>query len=121
MANTPVALTTAVVNTATGDLVGSGTAVAAANTFTIAARDKTDDLVLILEAGAGASVVTFNAGAYPGSALASKGNLVINLASADVRLIQLEGGRFIQADGTITGSVATTLCNMTAIRTSRKW
>lgn len=120
MAETPVARTNLPINTLSGESA-VGTSVAAANTFTIAAQDKTDDLVLLLKAGAGASVVTILAGVYPPSAQASKGNLVLTLASGDARIVTLEGGRYIQADGTIKGSVATTLCIITALHTSRKW
>jgi hypothetical protein len=122
MVDVNVALTTLTINTRSGDLVGLGASVTAGQTFDIAAVGKTDDLIILLEEqGGGAATVTFDAGDDPPSKREGIGSLTISLATSDARLLQLEGGRFIQSDGKITGSVASQTVKITAFRTSRKW
>lgn len=120
---TPIAL---VANTATPDLVGAdaddvAVDVVATDTFQIdcrgagAGKATEGRLVLVLETQtAGAAVVTFDAGDYPPAMLKDKGALTVDLAASDLKLIVLEAGRFLQNDGYITGSIATTACYMTA-------
>ena len=122
MVDVAVTLTTLAVNTRSSDLVGLGSSVTAGQTFSIACKGKTDDLIILLEEqGGGAATVTFDAGVDPPSKREGLGSLDIALATSDARLVQLEGGRFIQADGIITGSVATNTVKVTAFRTSRAW
>jgi hypothetical protein len=122
MADVAITLTTLTVNTRSGDLVGGGASVTAGQTFSIAANNKTDDLIIALEEqNSGAATVTFDAGDDPPSKREGLGALAIVLAQADLRLLQLEGGRFIQSDGTILGSVATNTVKIFAFRTSRLW
>jgi hypothetical protein len=122
MANVSIALTPLVINTRSNDLIASGTSVPINDTFDIDAKGKTDDLIIFLEStDANAPVVTFNAGVDPPSKREGLGNLAVNLATLDARILQLEGGRFIQANGKITGSVATGITRITAFRTSRRW
>lgn len=122
MVDVSVTLTTLTINTRSGDLVGLGASVTAGQTFDIAALGKTDDLIILLEEqNSGAATVTFNAGDDPPSKREGIGALDIALSQADARILQLEGGRFIQSDGKITGSVATNTVKITAFRTSRKW
>ncbi len=61
-------------------------------------------LFSVLDSGA-ASVVTINAGVNPPSMRAGLGNLTITLAANDVKHVAIEAARFMQADGTITGTV----------------
>ncbi len=65
-----------------------------------------DRLILCFEEvdGSTASVV-IDAGDYPPSALASKGSLTLPLAANDLKLVQLEAGRFLQSDGKITWTI----------------
>lgn len=122
MVDVSVTLTTLTINTRSGDLVGLGASVTAGQTFDIAVLGKTDDLIILLEEqNSGAATVTFNAGDDPPSKREGIGALDIALSQADARILQLEGGRFIQSDGKITGSVATNTVKITAFRTSRKW
>lgn len=122
MANVNIALTPLVINTRSADMVGAGTSVPINDTFTIDAKGKTDDLIILLEStDANAPVVTFNAGVDPPSKREGIGSLAINLATLDVRVLQLEGGRFIQQGGTITGTVTVGITRITAFRTSRRW
>lgn len=52
-----------------------------------------------------ASVVTIDAGVNPPAMRAGLGALTITLAADDVKHVVLEAARFMQADGTITGTV----------------
>jgi hypothetical protein len=117
-----VPLTALPINTFSANLVAAGAAVAAADTFEIDVRNRTDDLVIVIGAtGAGNTVVTFNAGVDPPSKREGIGNLAPTaIATTETRVITLEGGRFIQANGKITGSVATNGARMFAYRISRK-
>lgn len=122
MADVTVTLDTLSINTRSNDLLGSGDSVTAGQTFEIDVKNKTDDLIIVLEElNSGAATVTFDAGDNPPSKREGLGSLAIALAQADVRMLQLEGGRFIQSDGKITGSVATNTVRVSAIRTSRLW
>lgn len=123
MVDVAITLTALVINTRSADLVGSGSSVTAGQTFSIACLGKTDDIILILEEqGGGAATVTFDAGDNPPSKQAPMGALTISLATSDNRMLQLEGGRFIQsgAGNLITGSVASQTVKITAFRLSRK-
>jgi hypothetical protein len=48
------------------------------------------------------------------------GSLAIVLANADLKLVSLEPGRFIQSDGTVTGSVATNDVEIYVVRIPRE-
>lgn len=79
-------------------------------------------LVRLVESGAGTdNTVTFKAGVSGGTPanLAASGDLVVTAAAASDQLIQLELGRFLQADGTVhavvggtTGSVTFSIVNL---------
>lgn len=106
MADVSISKTALVENTRSGDLVAGGTDINTGQTFEIAAANQTDDLVLILEEQDGSTAtVTFDAGDEPPSMRAGLGSLTISLAANDLRALILEGGRFIQSDGKITGSI----------------
>lgn len=117
MVDVSITLTSLVNNTRSNDLVGGGSSVTAGQTFEIVANNETMDLVVVLEEqNGGAAVITFDAGDYPPSLRRSLGELEITLAQADLRVVPLEGGRFIQSDGKITGSVATNTVKITALK-----
>jgi hypothetical protein len=101
---TPVQL---VRDTASADLPdASGTSIAAGvDGFNILATVgyARNVVVRVTEAGATAGTVTFTAGAKPPSIRAGLGDLVVSFAASDVKMISLEQGRFLQADGTIDG------------------
>lgn len=124
MVDVAITLTNLVINTRSADLVGSGTSVTAGQTFSIATQGRTEGIIIVLEEqNAGAATVTFDAGADPPSKREGMGSLAIALAQADLRMLELEGGRFIQAGATnlITGSVATNTVKITAFKVSRLW
>lgn len=122
MVDVAVSLTSLTANTRSSDLVGGGTSVTAGQTFSLAVRNRTERiLVLLEETNTGAATVTFDAGDEPPSMGAGLGSLDIALAQADLRAVVLEGGRFIQSDGTITGSVATNTVKIFAISLPRTW
>jgi|GEM_PF-6272891 len=101
------------------DLIGGGTTVDPADTFTIPVLGNTRTIILVLEElNTGAATVTFNAGDNPPSFLSE--SLDIALAQADLRVLMFEPGQFIQDDqsGSITGSVATNDIKMYALRIS---
>lgn len=105
---TPIEL---VPETATGDLVGDGDSVNAAQTFAItlpvhAGRGEGSLIIRMEEEGSGAATVTFDAGDNPPSLLQGKGALEVSLSTSDFQIVVLEPGRHLQNDGTITGSVA---------------
>jgi hypothetical protein len=122
MPNIVVPLTPLVVNTPSASVLAAGSAIAAADTFEIDCRNRTDDLVLVFQnTGAGNSVITVNAGVDPPSKREGIGNLVTPaIATTECRVLTLEGGRFIQANGKITGSVATNGVRAFAFRIPRK-
>ena len=106
MVDVSITDTALTVNTRSGDLVGSGSDLNTGETFDIAVGNRTEEHIFVLEEQDGATAtVTFNAGDEPPSMRAGKGSLTIDLAANDLRLLTLEGGRFIQSDGKITGSV----------------
>lgn len=122
MVDVAVALTDLTANTRSADLVAGGTSVTAGQTFSLAVRNKTEQIILCLEEqNSGAATVTFDAGDEPPSMRAGLGSLEIALAQADARLLVLEGGRFIQSDGLITGTVATNTVKIFAFRIPRTW
>jgi len=116
---TPVAQ---VVNTRSADLIGAGSVVNATQTFEIVAKGETRNLIIILEElNTGAATVTFDAGVNPPSMLGSRdGDLAISLAQADIRYLPLEPGQFVQADGTITGTVTGNNCRIYVMRDPRE-
>lgn len=104
-------------NTRGSDMLGAGVSVTTSDTFTIDVQNVTHDLIIVIEeGGVGAATVTFDAGANPPSLQAPLGDLEVALATSDIRPVPLEGGRFIQTNGKITGSVATNTVTMRAYR-----
>lgn len=121
MVDVAITETAQAVNTRSGDLVGSGTAITTGQTFSLAVKNKTDDIVLILEeTGSSTATFTFDAGDDPPSKREGLGALAIAMAANDLRLLTLEGGRFIQSDGLITGSLVGT-GKLTILKLDRKW
>ena len=122
MADVTITPVTQTVNTRSGDLVGLGTSVTAGQTWECDIKNRTDELVIFLEEqNAGAATVTFNAGDDPPSKREGMGNLTITLAQADLRMVTLEGARFIQNNGKLEGSVATNTVKLYITRIPRKW
>ena len=62
-------------------------------------------LIKFVEGGGGTSVVTINAGDKPPAITAGLGALTVTLTANDVFYLSLEQARFLQDDGTITGTV----------------
>ena len=124
MVDVEITLTDLAINTRSGDLVGLGSSVTAGQTFSIDSNGRTEGILIVLEEqGGGAATVTFDAGDDPPSKREGLGALVITLATSDLRILELEGGRFIQ-DGVanlITGSVATNTVKIMAFNLSRLW
>ena len=121
MAHVVVPVTDLTINTRSGDLVGSGTAIANTDTFEVNVENRTDQLMLLIEeTAAAAATSTFTAGAEPPNLQGIHGNLAIVLAASDLRTFVLEGGRFIQTSGKITGSQAGAV-RMTAFRIPKTW
>ncbi len=83
----------------------AGTSITTGQTFLIACKGDFRGLILeIYDSGGSASVVTFDAGAYPPAMLKFKGtDTVTNVASKSKAYVP-EKGRHEQADGSITGS-----------------
>lgn len=114
MADNDITVTRLTTNTAGSDMIAGGTDNDTGETFAIdVSGDSTlpymageDRLLIILEEqdGSTASVV-FDAGDYPPSPLKDKGSLTISLTANDMLPLVLEAGRFLQSDGTITGTV----------------
>lgn len=122
MVDVAVALTSLVVNTRSADLVAGGTSVTAGQTFSLAVKNRTEGIIIVLEEqGGGAATVTFDAGDDPPSKREGIGALTISLATSDLRILELEGGRFIQSDGLITGSVASQTVKIMAFEVDRGW
>lgn len=122
MVDVAVTLTDLTANTRSADLVGGGASVTAAQTFSLAVRNKTEQIIIVMEEqGGGAATVTFDAGDEPPSMRAGLGSLEIALATSDLRVIVLEGGRFIQSDGLITGTVGSNTVKLLAFRIPRTW
>lgn len=124
MVDVAITLTPLTINTRSADLVAGGTSVTAGQTFSIDSNGRTEGILIVLEEqNAGAATVTFDAGDDPPSKREGLGALAIALAQADLRVLQLEGGRFIQngASNLITGSVATNTVKIMALDLSRLW
>lgn len=118
MADVSITNTALTANTASADLVGSGTAVNATQTFALTQAHTLPGsrLVVVLEeVGGSGATVTFDAGDYPPAltkeAVGSSG-AAISLAANDLKVIMLEKARFLQSDGSITGTVATANCRI---------
>lgn len=76
-------------------------------TFEVNIHSDERGLVFVLyDSGGSAATWTFNAGAYPPSALKDKGAKTFTPAASDFRPLVLEHGRHMQVDGKITGSVS---------------
>ena len=107
MVDVAVTGTTLAVNTASADLVGSGTALTTGQTFSLAVNNDSFRYVLVMEETGGSTAsCVFNAGDTPPSMRAGLGSITITFAANDLKVIVFEGGRFIQ-DGTgglITGT-----------------
>lgn len=118
---TPVAL---VANVRSNDVVAGAdlsVTIATADTFQIVTPLRTEDLLVVISF-AGTTVVTFNAGPNPPSLRSPLGAITISGVNAEVRLVLLEGGRFIQAGSSgmsITGSNLGANCKMAAYRIAR--
>lgn len=111
---TPAALA---VDTASEDVVvgtANGQSCAANDTFSIPAGFN-DDFILVIK-GSGTGVLTVTKGVNPPSPRANKGNATASYANSEVHLMVLEKGRFVQADGTIIGSIASATCIVSAYR-----
>lgn len=122
MVDVSITVTSLAINTRGIDLVAGGTSVTAGQTFDIAVNNDTRGLVIFLEEqNSGAATVTFSAGDDPPSKREGMGDLAIALAQADLRMLNLEGGRFIQNNGKIEGSVATNTVKIYAVRQSKSW
>ncbi|KKM96182.1 hypothetical protein LCGC14_1180690 [marine sediment metagenome] len=101
-----VARTVLAVDVRSADIVAGGTALTTGQTFEIAANNRTDDLLIIFEETSTAvATLVFDAGDEPPSMRAGLGSLTIAIAADDIRALVLSGGRFIQDDGTITGTL----------------
>lgn len=121
MVDVSITETSLTADTRSGDLVGSGSDLDTTETFDIAVSNRTDELMLVLEEQDGSTAtVTFDAGDNPPSLRAGLGSLTISLAANDLRAIVLSGGRYMQNDGKITGSV-TGGVRITALRIPRTW
>lgn len=91
---------------AANGLLGTGAALTAAQTFSIAVNGN-DDIVLTLEdTSGGANHITLDAGDNPPSPLAGLGAATVTMVLSDVIMYVPQKGRHIQSDGTITGSMA---------------
>ena len=106
MVDVAVTATQQLAGTATVDLVGSGTALTTGQTFSLAVLNKTEGIELVLEETAGSTATfTFDAGDDPPSKREGMGALNVSMAANDLKLLTLDGGRYIQSDGLITGSI----------------
>lgn len=100
-------------NARSTDLVAGANMVscAAGDTFTIpvaVTKNKLRSLVIVAK-GSGSATITINAGDYPPSArrdLVASGGDTFSIANAEVRILPLDSDRYLQNDGTVTGSVA---------------
>lgn len=126
MADVTITYTQLVPGTATVDLVGSGTAVNASQTFEIKLipaqpfppvhGGETSILLFIEELNNGAAVVTIDAGDYPPSLQAPMGADTISLAQDDEVVYALVAGQHLSADGYIRGSVSGNNVRIRALR-----
>ena len=112
MANTAVAATQLVANTAAAYVPGTtGTAIVHANTHVITPAGPLGKLVVVVtNTFAGEKVVTFLAGDNPPANAEGLGTTTMTLAAGNVtptnNMIVLEGARFLQNDGTVHVTVA---------------
>lgn len=101
MTDTAVAVTALTEGTISGDLVAGGTSVTTGNVAVIAALGDTRNLIIGMYA-ASASVVTVQAGDNPPAQRADLGaNATNTVGAGEVRLLLVEGGRYVQDNGTI--------------------
>jgi hypothetical protein len=110
MALTTIPAVALVLDTVSADLPDASlTSIAsAADGFSITGlNNETRNVIFSALDSGSASVVTINAGANPPSMRAGLGNLTVTLAASDVKHVAIEAARFMQADGTITGTVDT--------------
>lgn len=114
MADVTVTPTRLSINTVSADLVASGSDHNTGETGVVdLSGDSTmphlggeDRVVFLLEEQDGSTAaVVFDAGDYPPSSLKDKGSLSLALAANDLLMVELEAGRFLQNDGTITWTV----------------
>ena len=77
-------------------------------------------LILRLTADATGDTFTIVAGDRPPSARADLGNLAIVLAASDTKFVAIDGGRFIQDDGTILITAVDAGSALTAIHLPRE-
>jgi hypothetical protein len=106
MALITITPTNLVEGTETIDLVAGGTSVVSGNTFEVAIGDPRLFLFIIEEVGGGAAVIVFDAGDYPPSDRQGLGTKTVTMAASDLKIIALEGARYMQNDGKITGTVS---------------
>jgi hypothetical protein len=122
---TPLAL---VMDTASADLPdAAATAVlTGADGFSIAATVGSEgyggNLLIKMVSVTNAASVIFNAGTKPPAMRADLGSNTVTLAADDVKYIVLEQGRYLQSDGTYTGTITgagADTCLMAAFRLPR--
>jgi hypothetical protein len=98
-------------DTASADLPdASATAIATgADGFSIAATAASEgysgNLLIKMVSVTNAASVIFNAGTKPAAMRADLGSETVTLAADDVKYIAIEQARFIQSDGTYTGTI----------------
>ena len=120
MVDVAIAITELVINTKSADLVAGGTSLTTGQTFSLAANSRTMRRIILMEETAGTTAsVVFDAGDNPPSLRQGLGSLTITLAANDLRILELEGGRFVQDDGLITGTFTGT-GKMMIFRESKK-
>ncbi len=106
MADVDVAITALVADVRSLDIIAGGEALTTGQSFEIATANRTDELLIIFEETSTATAsIVFDAGDEPPSMRAGLGSLTIAIASLDIRALVLSGGRFIQDDGVITGTL----------------
>jgi len=109
MADVTITATAMTEGTATANLIGTGTAVDAGETFTCNISGNTRNIVLVVEA-TGTATVTLDAGVEPPSERSGLGGDTITLTTDDLKAYIYEAGQFVDASGYINGSVATSNC-----------
>lgn len=101
-----VALTALAANVRSLDIIAGGVALTTGQTIEIAAENRSDNLLIMFEETSAASAsIVWDAGDEPPSMRAGLGSLTISFAASDFRAFVLEGGRFIQDNGEITGTL----------------
>ena len=101
-----VAITELTANERSGDIVAGGTALTTGQTIEVAALGESRNLLFVFEETSSTTAsIVWDAGDEPPSMRAGLGSLTIAFASDDVRAFVLEGGRFIQDNGEITGTL----------------